>query len=307
MDEVKGCSLKYEDLGRRYMENARARTRNNPWDTYLYGLALTMTRNSANHPEVLADLKERVPTPEAAREACKGNSRPYIPTADLTYDPGQIQQSICDNARQRPVETPDAKGKLRITRGGQSWDHLKWQLQQCTQKNPVLDQIREGVRDHYSFRQQKGPDMLMLEAGCETPVMDVWMMRYALGVPIKGYTEAERAATEIVESQELEGGGPKKSRSKWKKLGLEAKPAGWEKLKGEVVSADDVTTRIRLMQKRPDEYQRAKNQIVQEAKACGVPAGIYHVSRWFELAEVTRDNRKAAEDYLDKLIGAMGP
>ena len=37
---------------------------------------------------------------------------------------------------------------------------------------------REGVRRHYIFQQQKGPDMLLLEAGHDVPVMDVWMIRW---------------------------------------------------------------------------------------------------------------------------------
>lgn len=285
------CTLKYRDLGEAYMENARKRTRENPWDSYLYGLALTMTRNSANHPEVLKDLKERVPTPESTRKDCR-IGQPYIPTADMTYDPNQIQQSVCENSRKDIIEAPDAKGKLRVIKGGQNWDHLQWQLRQCTQANPVLNQVREGVREHYTFRQQKGPDMLMLEAGCETPVMDVWMMRYALGVPTAGYTEKERESTEIVESQEIEP-APRKGKTKF------------ERLQTKVLAEDNITDRIRKMQKRPEEYGQAKAQIFKEAKECGVPAGIWHVAKWFELAEITRDNRKVAEDYLDKLIHAM--
>lgn len=301
MPEAK-CELRYKSLGERYMENARRRTRESPWNSYLYGLALTMTRNSANHPEVLKDLKERVPDPAAAREACSGGGVPYIPTADMTYDPNQIQQSICEAARQKTVEAPDAKGKLRVIKGGQNWDHFQWQLRQCTQPNPVLNQVREGIRDHYSFRQQKGPDMLMLEAGCETPVMDVWMMRYALGVPTKGYTEEERAATEVPELEEAPRG---KDRGKWKKLALKAEKPKWERLKGAVLSEDDITGRIRKMQKRPEEYEQAKQQIFNEAKQCGVPAGVFHAAKWFELAEVTRDSPVAAEKYLNDLIHAI--
>jgi hypothetical protein len=267
------CDLRYADLGKRYMDNALQRTKRDPWDSFIYGLALTMTRSSTNHNAVLKDIKSRVPNVKEARASCT-IGQPYIPTADMTYDPNQISQSICSNSREKPLEVKGPSGK--VTTAEHTWDHLAFSMNTCD---------REGVRKHYTFRQHKGPDMLLLESGCNMPVMDVWMMRYVLGVTPEGWSDSE------VEEK------PTRALQKWKSLGADIRKAG--ATGGEPA----VTTRIRQMQNRREEYEMAKRQVVEEAKACGIPAGEFHVGVWFE--QVFGDDRAVAEIYLNELIGAI--
>jgi len=162
------CCTKYLDLGKKYMDNAKARTDKSPWDSFIYGVALTMTRKVSDHPEVLNDLKQAFPDVEEAQRSCVPPGVPSVPAAEKTYHPERVVEAMCENARELPLEEKvDRKVKTVQPR----WGHLEFSMEQCD---------REGIREHYLFRQQKGPDMLLLESGCQVPVMDRWMIRRML-------------------------------------------------------------------------------------------------------------------------------
>ncbi|GAH80766.1 unnamed protein product, partial [marine sediment metagenome] len=106
---------------------------------------------------------------------------------------------------------------------------------------------------HYLFRRQKGPDMLLLESGCQVPVMDRWMMRRML----KPTPEQEETFSEDV---------------------------------------------LRI-QKSREQYGLVRDAVIEEANECQVPVGEHHVSCWLEM--LFKDDRKAAETYLNELIEAI--
>jgi len=162
------CCTKYLDLGKKYIDNAKARTDRSPWDTFIYGVALTMTRRADDHPEVIKDLKAAFPDVEEARKSCVPPGVPYVPAAELTYHPDRVVEAMCENARELPLEE---KVDRKVKTVQPSWGHLEYSMSECD---------REGIRAHYLFRRQKGPDMLLLESGCQVPVMDRWMLRRML-------------------------------------------------------------------------------------------------------------------------------
>ena len=162
------CCTKYFDLAKRYMDNAKARTDKSPWDSFIYGVALTMTRKVADHAEVLNDLKEAFPDVEEAQKSCVPPGVPYVPAAEKTYHPDRVVEAMCENARKFPLEE---KVDRKVKTVQPSWGHLEYSMTECE---------REGIRKHYLFRKQKGPDMLLLESSCQVPVLDRWMMRRML-------------------------------------------------------------------------------------------------------------------------------
>jgi len=162
------CCTKYSDLGKKYMDNAKARTDKSPWDSFIYGVALTMTRKVSDHPEVLKDLKQAFPDVEEAQSSCMPPGVPYVAAAEKTYYPERLVSAMCENARQLPLEK---KMDHKVKTVQPSYEHLEYSMEQCD---------REGIREHYLFRKQKGPDMLMLESGCQVPVLDRWMLRRML-------------------------------------------------------------------------------------------------------------------------------
>lgn len=162
------CCTKYRDLGKKYMDSAKARTDRSPWDTFIYGVALTMTRKVGDHAEVIKDLKRAFPDVEEARESCVPPGVPYVPAAEKTYYPERTVEAMCQNARELPLEE---KVDRKVKTVQPSWGHLEYSMTECD---------REGIRGHYLFKKQKGPDMLLLESGCQVPVMDRWMIRRLL-------------------------------------------------------------------------------------------------------------------------------
>lgn len=170
------CCTKYSDLAKKYMDNTKARTDRSPWDSFIYGVALTMTRRAGDHAEVIKDLKEAFPDVKEARTSCVPPGVPYVAAAEKTYHPDRVVEAMCQNARELPLEE---KVDRKVKTVQPSWGHLEYCMDQCD---------REGIRKHYLFKKQKGPDMLLLESGCQVPVMDRWMNKYweerITGVPI---------------------------------------------------------------------------------------------------------------------------
>jgi hypothetical protein len=167
MSEQNGCCYRYRELAQKYMQNAKDRPM---WESFLYGLALTMGRNSQFHREVLQGLKEFAPTRERAKQRCKEGELYAPEKLTNVYSTTDVMKSVCLNASDEPVFEQvgiTAKGKPKYKQYP-SWGHLEFSMDTCD---------REGVRKHYIFQQQKGPDMLLLEAGCDVPVLDIWMMR----------------------------------------------------------------------------------------------------------------------------------
>jgi len=162
------CCTKYLDLAQKYMDNSKARTDKSSWDSFIYGVALTMTRKIDDHPEVIKGLKQAFPDVEEARESCVPPGMPYVPAVENTYHPDRTVAAMCENARELPLEK---KVDRKLKTEQPSWGHLDYSMTECD---------REGVRKHYLFRKQKGPDMLLLESGCQVPVLDRWMMRRML-------------------------------------------------------------------------------------------------------------------------------
>jgi len=236
------CCTKYLDLGKKYIDNAKARTDKSPWDTFIYGVALTMTRRSDNHPEVLSGLKMAFPDVEKARKSCVPPGQPYVVAAEKTYHPDHLVKAMCLNARELPLEE---KVGRKVKTVQPSWGHLEYSMTECD---------REGIREHYLFKQQKGPDMLLLESGCQVPVMDRWMLRRTL----KPTTEQEY----------------------------------------------DFGKDVLRIQRSSEQYGLLRDMVIEEANECQVPVGEHHVSCWLEM--LFRDNREAAETYLNELIEAIG-
>ncbi len=235
------CCTKYLDLGKKYMDNAKARTDRSPWDTFIYGVALTMTRKASDQAEVIKDLKQSFPDAEEARISCIPPGVPSVPAAEMTYHPDRVVEAMCENARELPLEE---KVDRKVKTVQPSWGHLEYSMSECD---------REGIREHYLFRQQKGPDMLLLESGCQVPVMDRWMMRRML------------------------------------------KPTPEQEY--------DFGKEVLRIQRNEDEYKLIRDAVIEEAKECQVPVGEHHVSCWLET--LFKDDRKAAETYLNELIEAI--
>jgi hypothetical protein len=113
---------------------------------------------------------------------------------------------------------------------------------------------REGVRKHFYFGMQKGPDMLLLESGCQVPVMDVWMIRRIQPV------------------------------SPEPNMGFE--------------------TWVRRRVQNTKRYERYRQAVIDEANACGIPTGEFHVACWLEQL-LGPDSREVAELYVDELLDAI--
>jgi hypothetical protein len=170
------CLLLHEDLGRRYVENAKERTERDPWDSFLYGLVLTATPNAEYHNEALEGLKGLAPSPETMNERCFASGTHLttaddLPAANRFYKAAQIKTSLCENSQPKTefIEVDDKSGVMTRVPVRFNWSHMKKAMQSCN---------RPAVRDHYYFQRSKGSDMLMLESGCETPVVDIHMLRH---------------------------------------------------------------------------------------------------------------------------------
>ena len=235
------CCTKYLDLGKKYIDNAKARTERSPWDTFIYGVALTMTRKADDHPEVLSGLKTAFPDVEKARRSCVPPGLPYVAAAEKTHNPDQVVRAMCRNALEFPLEE---KVDSKVKTVQPSWGHLEYSMTECD---------REGIRDHYLFQQQKGPDMLLLESGCQVPVMDRWMIRRIL------------------------------------------KPTPAQEF--------DFSEDVLRIQRSKSEYKLLRDSVIEEANECQAPVGEHHVSCWLEI--LFKDNREAAESYLNELIEAI--
>lgn len=187
------CCTKYLDLGKKYMDNAKARTDRSPWDTFIYGVALTMTRRSDDQAEVIKGLKGTFPDVEEARKSCVPPGVPYVAAAEKTYYPDRIIEAMCQNARELPLEK---KVDRKVKTEQPSWGHLEYSMTECD---------RGGVREHYLFKKQKGPDMLLLESSCQVPVMDRWMIRRMLKPTPEQEDVFEKDVLEIQRSDEQYG------------------------------------------------------------------------------------------------------
>lgn len=165
------CNPKYLDLAQEYMDNARKRTEKDPWESLIFGVVLTMARNNAKHAEVIQSLKDQFPTPNAAAKKCEGitgtSAVPYTPEAvhRNCHSPTHVMECMCLNSSPKPTEVRRAKGKLVVN---PDWEDLVKAMRTCD---------RQAVQKHCLFTQQKGRDMLLLESGCETPVIDRWIIR----------------------------------------------------------------------------------------------------------------------------------
>ncbi len=144
------CCSKYNALAKKYMGYAKARTDNDAWQSLLYGIALTMTFDKKDHKEVVLSLINTFPSPEKTRSICETGA-PITDEVKKTWSAKHVVNGVC--------------------KASENWDHLKASMVNCD---------REGIRKHYLFQRQKGPDMLMLESGCDVPVMDRWMIRKVL-------------------------------------------------------------------------------------------------------------------------------
>jgi len=73
-----------------------------------------------------------------------------VPELRATYDPKKVVKGICMAAEE------------------ESWKHLQKSIKECN---------RGEIGKHYLFGWQKGRDMLLLECGCDVPVIDRWILR----------------------------------------------------------------------------------------------------------------------------------
>ena len=180
------CCQGREKIAKHYMDNALNRTLKNPWDSLIYGVALTMALHSEDHPEVIKALKKHYPDPETTRELCSGRGEPYDESLNKVHDPHLVHRGMCDAARlkqpfpltkksmKKPSTALSFKGiKATQFKEKPGWEHFKRAIHECD---------REELGKHTIFTQDKGRDMLLLESGCQVPVMDVWMIRKQLNL-----------------------------------------------------------------------------------------------------------------------------
>ena len=197
------CCMRYKDLAKNYMENAKERTAQSPWDSFLYGLVLTVAKNARWHADIIKALKREYPTVEVAREKCKRYYKPelqnYIGMTELeelanAHSPKNVLRSICFNSREFPLQERTKSGGVKTK--FPPWNTLAYSMQepQCN---------KEGVRDHFTFQQNKGPDMMLLEGGCEVPVIDVWILRKLLNPEPKQEAQFQRDQNRIKSSRKL--------------------------------------------------------------------------------------------------------
>ncbi len=171
------CCLKHKDIAKKYMAATKARTEKDPWQSFLYGVALTMTMDSSNHEKVVKGLKRTFPTREETERTCKLAGTPYVPDSGLMYSANMVTNGICQNARTMPELKRTESG--HVSERNPAWSHLETAMKDCD---------REAIRKHIIFRQQKGPDMLLLESGCQVPVIDRWMIRRVSSVSVEEET-----------------------------------------------------------------------------------------------------------------------
>ncbi len=280
------CSYRYRDLGERYMKNTHRRTLRNPWDSFLFGLALTMTRNAKKDSiTVIQALKDEWPTVDMARSRCgfipgeayrdvggvkEGETAPaglpYTPPAlSATYGPVDVTRSVCLNSAAKSTRTAAKAEKMNP-----SWSNLEFALKELAAKGHCSN-ARDGIRNHFTFRQQKGADMLLLEAGCQVPVMDRWMIRKILRV------EEHPEWADVDPEDEVSDKGKR------------------------------FNSEVARIQSNQKEYLKKRKVIEDEAKACNTPVGVHHVACWLGLIfndekKTLGENHRDAEMYLDRLI-----
>lgn len=107
------CCPRYVELAREYVQNAKVRTwQKEPWDSLIYGVALTMAYDTKWHTDVIKALKESFPSVASARGKCEGGDLPYANSAlQHCWSPDEIRRAMCENASEKPILTKTGKTK----------------------------------------------------------------------------------------------------------------------------------------------------------------------------------------------------
>ena len=247
--KLETCPIVHKKTAQHYMENAKTR---DSWDSFLYGLVLTMGWDNSLHSATLSELKKKFPTPYEARKTCSTYplDKPSLPISEDSLQGGSAfaWSAVCLNSA-------DNRGTTKYTDKGNKkwypgWNSLDDALYNCKRKD---------VQKHFTFQKRKGADMMLLEAGCETPVIDRHVIRMALS---EGLSHEQAETTEFLDL-----------------------------VKG--IQAADYS------------YDTYKQWMLDAAERCHMPAGQYHVAKWYGSERVFGKDKDKGVKYLDDLIHAI--
>jgi hypothetical protein len=214
------------EVGREYMKKARE---TGEWKSALYALAHTLQMATGREDELVA-WTERVAggAPEEARRRCPLN--PGLFKGYKLQNTEVYAEAVCDKA--------------------ENWDKIREVCGMCKReggREEVVRRARETLREMRRRGEDvvglrwKGIDMLLLDCGCETPVVDRHLARHLARVS----PEARRIL-----------GDPETDEKLRKNLyEIQKKP-------------------------RPDDYDKLRSIAEDLARREGVPPGVWHVAVW---------------------------
>jgi len=210
---------KWVEIGREYVRRAREA---NAWVSILYGLAHTHLMEAESDVEAVKRVLKEAPTPEEARRKC-----PLPPTLFRglpLWNAKTFADAVCDKARNYELVARALKRCQRSRLQALKLERLKSGAEE-------LDTL--GLR-------WKGIDMMLLDSGCEVPVIDRHLARYLARVDAR--------------VREL--------------LGEPSSPEFERKLKLVQESPN------------PSLYNKIWEIAVEHARRAGLPPGVWHVAVW---------------------------
>jgi len=235
--------MSWREIGKRYMDEAR---KLDVWRGILHGLAHTHLTRIDLDRKAIERMLELVPTVDSAKKVCP------IPAERFQglgfYKNETVAKGVCDKAYHseefvKAVRSCDRKRLRKMKLEGVDVAGLGW----------------------------KGSDMVLLDCGCEVPVIDLHIARYLASVDPEFLKE----------------------------LGLKS------------FDVDLVDKKVRLAQisKNPARYDRLWNIAVKHAEREGKPAGEWHVEVWMrqrfssEYPELSEEQRlELARNYVKTLF-----
>jgi len=142
--------VSWREIGKVYMRKAREAE---PWKGIMYGLAHTHLRRIDFDKRAVDRMLEVAPSPDEARERCPISPRAFERLGFYRTD--VPAKAICDKAEHS--------------------DKFISAVRNCS-RDEMKNMKLEGV-DMYGLK-WKGADMVLLDCGCETPVIDLHLARY---------------------------------------------------------------------------------------------------------------------------------
>jgi hypothetical protein len=214
------------EIGKEYMRRAREASE---WKSVLHGLAHTLLMATGEEEKLIARTEEVAgTTPEEVRRRCPLN--PKLFEGYKLQNSRTYARAVCDKA--------------------ENWDKIKEVCGRCKREGEREEAVRwarETLREMKRRGEDvvglgwKGIDMLLLDCGCETPVVDRHLARYLARVSPEARETLDNPETDKELRKNLYD-----------------------------IQKDD----------RPGDYDKLWSIAVELARREGLPPGVWHVAVW---------------------------